>query len=249
MDLRLDEPAADGRQSARRSTPCSARRTRPGSARERGADGHFAHGGHAARAQRHLLLPALHAVQARVGWISPAALGYVCRRLTIPPGRGLRRRQLLRPVRARAAGAAWSPTSAPTSPACAAAASELVAELERTVGPARRASRRTARRSGSRAPASACASALRRCWSPARARPPGDHSIGAGDRGGRGRRRSAGPSAARAAAHRWCRRPAGDGLRLLRRVGRVDPESLDSYRSARRLRGAATRVRRSAPPA
>ena len=46
---------------------------------ERGADGHTAEGGHAARAQRHLLLPVLHAVQGRVGWISPAALGYVCR--------------------------------------------------------------------------------------------------------------------------------------------------------------------------
>ena len=49
------------------------------------ADGHFAVGGHAARGQRHLLLPVLHAVQARAGWISPGALGYICRRLTIPP--------------------------------------------------------------------------------------------------------------------------------------------------------------------
>src|SRR6266536_163817 len=35
--------------------------------------------------RRHLLLPTLHAVQERVGWISPAALGYICRRLTVPP--------------------------------------------------------------------------------------------------------------------------------------------------------------------
>ena len=27
----------------------------------------------------------LHEVQSRIGWISPGALGYVCRRLTIPP--------------------------------------------------------------------------------------------------------------------------------------------------------------------
>ncbi len=46
---------------------------------------HVAAGGHAVRAQRHLLLPALHAVQARVGWISEGALGYVSDRLTIPP--------------------------------------------------------------------------------------------------------------------------------------------------------------------
>jgi len=35
--------------------------------------------------QRHLLLPALHALQGRVGWISPGALNYLCRRLTVPP--------------------------------------------------------------------------------------------------------------------------------------------------------------------
>jgi NADH-quinone oxidoreductase subunit F len=51
----------------------------------RGDDGHVAYGGHDARARRSLLLPALHAVQDRVGWISAGALGYVCRRLTVPP--------------------------------------------------------------------------------------------------------------------------------------------------------------------
>src|SRR6185437_2002065 len=44
-----------------------------------------AHGGHDARDQRQLLLPTLHAVQERIGWISPGALNYVCLRLTIPP--------------------------------------------------------------------------------------------------------------------------------------------------------------------
>src|SRR6478609_5850792 len=29
--------------------------------------------------------PTLHAVQERIGWISPGALNYVCLRLTIPP--------------------------------------------------------------------------------------------------------------------------------------------------------------------
>ena len=48
-------------------------------------DRRVARGGHAARAQRHLLLPVLHAVQGRAGWISPGALNYICQRLTIPP--------------------------------------------------------------------------------------------------------------------------------------------------------------------
>jgi NADH-quinone oxidoreductase subunit F len=47
--------------------------------------GHVASGGHAARERRHLLLPVLHAIQARVGWISRPALEYACRRLSIPP--------------------------------------------------------------------------------------------------------------------------------------------------------------------
>ena len=42
-------------------------------------------GGQALRAQRHLLLPVLHAVQDRCGWISPEALDYLCQRLAIPP--------------------------------------------------------------------------------------------------------------------------------------------------------------------
>jgi NADH-quinone oxidoreductase subunit F len=42
-------------------------------------------GGHAARSRRDLLLPALHAVQSRFGWVPPGALDYICRRLTVPP--------------------------------------------------------------------------------------------------------------------------------------------------------------------
>jgi NADH-quinone oxidoreductase subunit F len=48
-------------------------------------DGHVARGGHEARTRRDLLLPALHAVRDRTGWISEGALGYICQRLTIPP--------------------------------------------------------------------------------------------------------------------------------------------------------------------
>ncbi len=41
-----------------------------------------------AKAQRTLLLPGLHALQERVGWVSPGGLGYVCRRLGVPPAEG-----------------------------------------------------------------------------------------------------------------------------------------------------------------
>ena len=51
----------------------------------RPADDHLAFGGHATRSQRHLLLPVLHGIQDRVGWVSRGALEYACRRLSIPP--------------------------------------------------------------------------------------------------------------------------------------------------------------------
>lgn len=56
-----------------------------GGVRETGAAGNTAAGGHAARDRRHLLLPALWALQERIGWISPGGLNEICRRLTVPP--------------------------------------------------------------------------------------------------------------------------------------------------------------------
>ena len=49
-------------------------------------DQHVAFGGYRRSAEsRHLLLPALHAVQDRIGWISRGALNYICERLIVPP--------------------------------------------------------------------------------------------------------------------------------------------------------------------
>ena len=48
-------------------------------------DGRVVRGGHEARGDRTLLLPALHALQGRVGWISEGGLNHVCERLTVPP--------------------------------------------------------------------------------------------------------------------------------------------------------------------
>ena len=86
MDLRLTAavPATDEEQAA-----VALVLGPPGTGWEGGprsaADGHAAFSGHAARGLRHLLLPVLHAVQDRVGWISPGALDHICARLTIAP--------------------------------------------------------------------------------------------------------------------------------------------------------------------
>lgn len=48
-------------------------------------EGHVGHGGHELRGRRHELLPALQALQMRVGYISPGGLNYVCQRLGVPP--------------------------------------------------------------------------------------------------------------------------------------------------------------------
>ena len=106
-----------------------------GGVRDPAIDGHVAHGGHEARAHRDLLLPALHAIQSRIGYISQPALAYVCRRLTVPP--------------AEAYGVATFYALLATTPrppavahvcddiACRlAGAEELCAALERRLGPA-----------------------------------------------------------------------------------------------------------------
>jgi NADH-quinone oxidoreductase subunit F len=98
-------------------------------------DAHTAAGGREMRERRHLLLPALNALQARVGWISETGLEYVCTRLGIPP--------------ADAWGVATFYALLSTTPraptvihvcddiACRCrGAEEVAANLERTLGPA-----------------------------------------------------------------------------------------------------------------
>jgi NADH-quinone oxidoreductase subunit F len=98
-------------------------------------DAHTAAGGRDMRSQRHLLLPALRALHSRIGWISETGLDYVCQRLNVPP--------------ADAWGVATFYALLSTTPrsrrvlhvcddvACRCkGANELIAELERTVRPA-----------------------------------------------------------------------------------------------------------------
>jgi NADH-quinone oxidoreductase subunit F len=98
-------------------------------------EGHVARGGHEARSRRDLLIPTLHAVQSRIGWISQPALNYISRRLTVPP--------------AEAYGVATFYALFATTPrppvvahfcddiACRlAGAEDTAADLERSIGPA-----------------------------------------------------------------------------------------------------------------
>ena len=56
-----------------------------GGPRNSGVDGHAARGGHATRSRRSPPIPALHAVQSRIGWISTPAPNYICKRLAVAP--------------------------------------------------------------------------------------------------------------------------------------------------------------------
>jgi NADH-quinone oxidoreductase subunit F len=86
MDLRLgkEEPTAAERAAVDTvlGPPAS---SWYGAERGAGSDGRCAEGGLAAAGRRDLLLPALHALQDRCGWVSQGGLGYVCRRLSVPP--------------------------------------------------------------------------------------------------------------------------------------------------------------------
>ncbi|MEV5409383.1 NAD(P)H-dependent oxidoreductase subunit E [Thermopolyspora sp. NPDC052614] len=85
MDLRFHdvEPTAEERAAVDALLGPAPSAWEGGDRSER--DLRVAAGGHEARERRDLLLPALHAVNDRVGWISEGALDYICRRLTVPP--------------------------------------------------------------------------------------------------------------------------------------------------------------------
>ena len=95
----------------------------------------WAQGGREARERRDLLLPGLHAVNDRVGWISEGALSYLCRRLTVPPAEayGVATFYSMFSMRPRPA----TVVHVCTDIACAAApgADDFKADVERRLGP------------------------------------------------------------------------------------------------------------------
>ena len=184
-------------------------------------DSHVARGGDARRARRHLLLPALRAVQSRAGWISPGALNYVCERLDVAP--------------ADAYGVAsfYALLSVERQPATIvhvcedlacrlAGASRLAERLAGTwprgtvrpapcLGQCERAPAALVQKSGPDAAEYAVA--------------PASLPLSPAPEGPAAAPRSGSPSAPQTLDSRR------DALRLLRRVGRIDPESLEDYRA------------------
>ncbi|MFD9867709.1 NAD(P)H-dependent oxidoreductase subunit E [Streptomyces niveus] len=86
MDLHFgDSEPTDEERAAVDSLLGPATSAWEGAADRSDVDLRWARGGREARERRDLLLPGLHAVNDRVGWISEGALAYLCRRLTVPP--------------------------------------------------------------------------------------------------------------------------------------------------------------------
>jgi NADH-quinone oxidoreductase subunit F len=86
MDLRLSAsvPATEEERAAIASVLGPPESGWQGGPR-RSEEAHAAYGGQAARARHQLLITVLHALQERVGWISPGALDHISERLDIAP--------------------------------------------------------------------------------------------------------------------------------------------------------------------
>ena len=209
-----------------------------GAGRDTVTEGHAARGGHEARSRRDQMLPALHALQDRIGFISQPGLNYICRRLAIPP--------------AEAYGVATFYALFATQPrppavahlcddiACRlAGAEDVIADVSRALGPAggaARDGRLTWLRSPclglcERAPAAmvtvAGETTRREAFAPA------DAAAVLGRLEASGAERGEHPDADWGAAARASVPQLGDpSLQLLARAGVVDPTSLDAYVAA-----------------
>jgi NADH-quinone oxidoreductase subunit F len=176
------------------------------------------------RSRRHLVMVALHAVNDRVGWISPGALNHIGKRLSVSPADVYSVATFY---------ALFSTNPRPkrivhvcTDIACMARGSQAVCDsLEERLGPAGVASgwkHSPCLGLCERAPAALAVEA---------GDPPREHLIGAAGEDEIVMALNAGPAALAAEAPPVMAVPqAGQaGLMLLRRIGRVDPESIDDY--------------------
>ncbi len=188
-------------------------------------DGRAAQTGHRARGRRHLLLPALHAVSDAVGWISEGALNHICARLMVPPAEayGVATFYAMFSTTLRAPRVAHVCDDI----ACKlAGADSLCAEMESTLGAEGVGEEVTWVRSPclglcERAPAVMFQLAGDEDWCLA----PADTESVVAALDGKLVSAEVAPSAPQTVS------PRDPGLRLLRRVGVVDPERLDDYRA------------------
>jgi NADH-quinone oxidoreductase subunit F len=204
-----------------------------GGARNAAVEGHAARGGHAARSQRDLLIPALHAVQSRIGWISQPALNYICRRLSVPP--------------AEAYGVATFYALFSTTPrpprvahlcddlACRLAGAEDIAvDLERTLGPAGAAAR-DGQIGWLRSPCLGLCERAPAAMFTAAVEHSSTYAVAPIDAAGVVSRledtRATEANAGASDARRSVPQAGSPELRLLARVGVVDPTSLADYRA------------------
>ncbi|MEO7663742.1 MAG: NAD(P)H-dependent oxidoreductase subunit E [Candidatus Limnocylindrales bacterium] len=214
-----------------------------GGARDSDLDGHVARGGHEARSRRDLLLPALHALQDRVGRISQPGLNYVCKRLSVPPAEAYG-------VATFYALYATTPRAPSVAHVCddiacrLAGAEDVAADLERAIGPAGAAAH-DGRVTWLRSPClGLCERAPAAMFTIAGERPIRATAAPIDAAGILARLEawasgpSAGPTAGAATSTDATQDvaasvpQAGDpSLRILARVGRVDPTSLDAYRA------------------
>jgi NADH-quinone oxidoreductase subunit F len=180
--------------------------------------------------RRHLLLPVLHGIQSRFGWISPGALGEACRRLSVPPAEayGVATFYALLSTTERAPVV----VHACDDIACKAKGADgLCAELEQRFGPA------GSDRDGTtwlRSPCLGLCEQAPAAFLQAAGEQPFERSWG---------HATADSIAAAMDTGRIGDPPAGvvhqprEDLRLLRRVGLADPTSLDDYRAHGGYRG------------
>ncbi|WP_431989063.1 NAD(P)H-dependent oxidoreductase subunit E [Streptomyces albogriseolus] len=199
------------------------------------ADLRWARGGRAARDRRDLLLPGLHALNDRVGWISDGGLDYLCRRLTVPPSEayGVATFYAMFSVRPRPA----TVLHVCTDLACAAAgAPKLCEAVEARLGP----------ESGVRVERSPCLGLCERAPAALVVRA-GEDAARAVTDGGTPRATAVSAPATPGAVVRAALTPENapeeppaalavpqapdPGLLLLGRVGTVDPAGLDDYRA------------------
>ncbi|HCA86062.1 MAG TPA: NADH-quinone oxidoreductase subunit E [Streptomyces sp.] len=197
----------------------------------------------APRHRRDLLLPALHAVHERMGWISPGALEHICRTLEIPPASayGVATFYSMFSMKPRPARVVQICTDL----ACkAAGADRITASAEETLGESGQESgdvqwqRSPCLGVCERAPAALVFEA----GEPAREQILAPTSAPAVLRAARqGPDPSPDPTVSETPVADSVPQHGDPGLRLLRRIGTTDPESLEAYRAS----GGYTALRRA----